>query len=237
MVTKRIVAPVVPQITAWSYSRLNDYRGCPQKAKYKFIDKLKEPGSKAMDRGSDIHKMAEKFARGNAKTACPPELECFEDEFRQVQKIKTALVEQQWAFNSKWEKTGWFDADAWCRVVVDLAFTGTGKMSRRLNIVDHKTGKLNPDHLGQLGLYALAGLLLYPADEIDEVNVQLWYLDPGIILPEEPMIFTHADVPALKKEWETKVKSMLADRKFPPKPSNACGWCHFSKGKGGPCKF
>ena len=43
----------------WSYSRLTTWEQCPLKAKLKYIDGLKEPGSPAMDRGTAIHKDAE----------------------------------------------------------------------------------------------------------------------------------------------------------------------------------
>jgi hypothetical protein len=44
-------------ITQWSYSRLKVFESCPKKAEYAFIQRIKEPGNKAMDRGKDIHKM------------------------------------------------------------------------------------------------------------------------------------------------------------------------------------
>jgi hypothetical protein len=231
MVTARKVIPIVPHIDAWSYSRWQDYLKCPAFAKYKHFDKIREPGNKAMDRGTAIHKLAEKFARAKANVKLPVELECFEEEFREVQKTKLVLCEQEWAFTNKWDSTDWFSDAAWCRVKVDLVYT-QGKI---LKLRDHKTGKINPAHDGQLSLYALAGLLKYP--ELDGVEVQNWYLDHGIIMPEKIKIYTHADVPALKKEWAAKVKPLLSDRRFSPKPSSACVYCFFSKGKNGPCIY
>ena len=43
-------------INQWSYSRLSCYEKCPKQAEFKFIKKIKEPGSPAMDRGKDMHK-------------------------------------------------------------------------------------------------------------------------------------------------------------------------------------
>ena len=54
---------IVRKITSWSFSRWNVYEECPAKAKYKFIDKLKEPGSAAMDRGTALHKQCEDFLK------------------------------------------------------------------------------------------------------------------------------------------------------------------------------
>ena len=61
---------VAQRITSWSFSRWNVYNTCPAQAKYKFIDKLPEPGSPAMDRGSAIHKGVEQYILGAA--AKPP---------------------------------------------------------------------------------------------------------------------------------------------------------------------
>lgn len=229
--------PPKPTVTArrmlaWSYSRFNDYRQCPYKACCKHVLKMKEPGSPALDRGSAIHKLAEQFAKAKKTAKCPEELYCFEEEFRELQKINV-VVEEQWAFTSTWDETGWFDADAWCRVVVDCAFVS--KKRNYLVIIDHKTGKLNEAHLGQLSLYALAGMLKYPT--VDGVDVRLWYLDHGIEMPEEETVYTRVDIPRLKKEWEKNVKAMMADTVFKAKPNSNCKYCHFSKAKGGPCKF
>ncbi len=219
--------------TAWSFSRLNDYRKCPKQAFYKHIKKLKERESDALIRGSAIHEMCQVFSQKTAKTKCPKELETFEAEFRVLQKHRSTLAcEQQVAFNKKWEKVDWFDKDAWCRQIVDAWYLPT---PQRLVVIDYKTGKLNDDHLEQLTLYALSGLLLFPA--IEEVEVQLWYLDQGVQRPDEPKVYTRKDVPALKKLWESNVASLLKDRSFKERPGKACTWCSFSKGKGGPCKY
>ena len=52
-----------PRITSWSFSRWSCYSSCPYKAKLKFIDKLKEPGSPQMDRGTVIHELAEHYVK------------------------------------------------------------------------------------------------------------------------------------------------------------------------------
>ena len=44
-------------INQWSYSRLSCFEKCPKQAEFKFVKKLKEPGSPAMDRGKHIHKL------------------------------------------------------------------------------------------------------------------------------------------------------------------------------------
>lgn len=222
------------KIVAWSFSRFNDYRKCPKYAFFKHVRRLQEPGSPALDRGSDIHEKAQVFAQKAARVACPEELQTFEQEFRVLQKNKATLaVEQQWCFDSKWQQADWFGKDAWCRIVVDACFVR--KEDNVLVVIDHKTGKINDAHLEQLSLYALGGLLRNP--DVDGVEVQLWYLDHGVQKPDQPKIYTHAELPALRKEWEQRVRPMLSDGTFREKPGKACTWCHYSKGKGGPCKY
>lgn len=219
------------RLTAWSFSRWNDYRKCAKYAFFKHVLRMKEPGNDAMERGGKIGDAAEAFATASTRKKCPPELQTFEQEFRVLQKIKGVRSEEEWAFTQFWAPTGWFDKDAWCRVKVDCFYVvgGIGK------VIDYKTGKVNEAHLEQLSLYALAAML--QEDALEEVTVELWYLDHGVLKPDEPKKYTRADIPALKKEWAANTKPMLSDGKFAEKPSKACSWCHFSKNKGGPCKY
>lgn len=217
-----------PKIKAWSFSRFNTYEECPAKAKYKFIDRLEEPGSAAMDRGSQIHKLAEHYLTGALKDI-PSELANFKDEFIKLKKLKP-LTEQQVAFSQQWVLTEWFGWQAWCRVIMDAS----AKVKTKLRIIDFKTGKVKPPEVlvPQLELYALAGFKMDP--KIKEVEAELWYLDAG---EEQKKVFKLADVPKLEALWVKRTTPMLNDQTFSPRPGNACRWCHFSKAKQGPCKF
>lgn len=221
-----------PRITAWSFSRLQDYRKCPQFAKFKHVDKIKEPGNDAMTRGSAIGKMAEDFINARKNVPCPPEIMSFKEEFLELRKRK-AVGEDQWAFNINWEETGWFDTDAWCRIKTDIY--SLDLKTNVLLIIDNKTGKVREEHEEQIMLYALGGLLKYP--NIKAVDARLWYLDHGIEVPIEAKLYTPKDVPKLKAYWLYQIKPMLADTRFSPKPSNACRWCFFRKSNNGPCEY
>lgn len=218
------------KITAWSYSRWNCYEDCPRKAKYKFVDKRPEPGSTAMDRGSEIHKIAENFvlAPGARAPKVPSELAYYGAEFKLARKGKP-VAEQEWAFTADWGSTGWFSKDAWCRVKTDLCFWRKDK----LVIVDHKTGKRRDEHVTQLSLYALGGFIKFPV--IDSISAEVWYLDQG--KPITNAEFERGQLDDLKADWEKKTKAMLSDTIFAPRPSRACSWCHFRKENGGPCEF
>ena len=200
------------KITSWSYSRYATYEECPAKAKYKFIEKLKEPSAPAMERGNDIHKLAEKFTKGELKKL-PPELKLFTEQFKELKK-SSPVVEESWSFRRDWSQTTWDDwTGCWLRVKVDAACaeTNTGY------IIDHKTGKQRDGYDTQLSLYALSGFLINPTWE--EINTQLWFLDSGSIVEK---MYKKEEAASLKKEWEKRVTPMLNDTRFAPKPGNGC---------------
>lgn len=238
--------PAVVQLTSWSYSRYSDWRQCPLKAKLKHIDKLKEPGNAAMERGNQIHKDAEAFIKGTLPKL-PPELVLFKDEFAMLKKLykKKSLpmiVEDNWAFKNDWTETQWNDwVGCWVRIKLDCAhYLSEGYMV----VTDWKSGKPNDyktlEYMEQLELYALSALLLH--EHIEHVQVRIGWTDVGQMYPAEPLVYTRADMPKLLKSWNARVKPMMADTKFVPKPNSMCKWCYFGQAgklKGGPglCKF
>lgn len=215
------------QITSWSYSRYALYEECPAKAKYKFIDKLPEPGSPAMERGNAIHKLAEDYTKGLIKKL-PPELAKFKDEFAELRKSKP-VVEETWAFTAEWKQTQWND---WNNCKVRIKVDASCKDGKTLYVIDHKTGKMRDGYDAQLSLYALAGMLVFP--DVNLVDTQLWFLDSGDVVDKQYKV---GEREKLRKDWEKRTQPMLNDKRFAPKSGNACRWCPYSKSKGGPCKF
>lgn len=217
---------VVQRIEAWSFSRWKDYEKCPFYAKLKHIDKKKEAGGAAMLRGGEIDKKAELYLKGQLDDL-PAELASFSEEFAELKKL-SPNCQEEWAFDANWRQVDWFSKQAWCRVKMDAA----ALVKKVLRCIDFKTGKPREDHKLQLGLYALAGLLIFP--KATKVETNLWYTDLG---KEDPKTFTRAQVPQLKAEWEERVQPMLTDTRFAPKPGNYCSWCPHSRSKGGPCEY
>jgi hypothetical protein len=248
MVTKKVIP--IKQITSWSFSRYSDYKQCPLKCKLKHVDRIKEPGSDALNRGAAIHDLAEKYIKGLVKTRVfPVELKLFEALFKMLKaqykkKINGMVVEDNWAFTKNWTETQWDNwVQCWVRIKLDCAHH---QDLETLIITDWKTGKfrveMNEDYVEQLELYALAALLLHP--HIEKVMPRLVYLDQGTIYPKKPedVLFTRADITMLKKKWEKRVKAMLSDKIFAPRPNDKCKWCWYGqsgKAKGGPglCKY
>lgn len=237
MVTRAAATPF--KLDAWSFSRFRDHRTCPAFFKYKYIEKRAEPGNDAMQRGTDIHTLAENYVKGTIKKL-PQELKLFEEEFAVLKKNK-ALAEGEWAFSIDWQPTNWFKKPGqpapWVRIKIDVCMLE--KHDNSLAVIDHKTGKFstykNPEYEEQLELYAIGGLLNFP--NVDGVRPLLYFIDAGIIHPEGQPLVTHKELPKLKKKWETKVKPMFNETAWKPKPNQACKWCHFRKENGGPCQY
>ena len=237
-------APRIRPLTAWSFSRYSDYKTCPALFKYKHLMGMKEPGNEAMQRGSDIHTIAERYTKGHI-TRLPPELSLFKDEFSSLKKQKHKYIEESWTWTKNWAgetaATDW--NNAWLRVKLDAAYLNP--QHNVLVVIDHKTGRLNdykkPEYREQLELYGLSGLLKFP--QVKAVSPRLWYLDAGVIYPDgakpdEPELeYTRADEPRLRKLWLARIEPMFKDQTGKPKPSKACDWCHFRKSNGGPCKY
>jgi CRISPR/Cas system-associated exonuclease Cas4 (RecB family) len=236
------------KITSWSFSRYSTYKSCPLKAKLMFIDKHKEPGNTAMQRGADIHNMAEDYAKGKL-ARLPKELKLVGDLLKMLKAqykkmVNRPIIEDSWAFRVDWSSTTYDDwTGCWLRIKLDAAYFLEATV---MKVVDWKTGKFreesNADYLEQLELYALAALILHP--HLTEVRPELNYVDHGLIFPpaDKPLIYTQKDVKKLKATWEKRVKPMMNDTVFAPRPNDKCRFCHFGqsgKAKGGPglCKF
>lgn len=239
MLTPKVIP--IKSISSWSFSRYNAYKICPAQAKYKFIDKLKEPGSVAMERGAAIHKLAEDYVKGKLRKL-PEELSSFSAEFKHLRSQSAKYIEESWAWMQDWTPTSTMDWNgAWLRVKLDAAYINTEH--NVLVVIDHKTGKYSDykraEYEEQLQLYGLAGLKQFPT--VGAVSPRLWYLDHGVIHPnpeKEELEYRRADEAYLDKLWRAKVKPMLTDTKWAPTPSErACKYCHFRKENGGPCKY
>lgn len=235
------MAKPTKRIEAVSYSRYSDYKKCPALAKYKHVNKIREPEGAASAHGNDVHRMSQQFAEGQLKKL-PRELAGFKAGFEILRKVN-ALCEQEWAFNRDWKKVDWFARDAWLRVKMDAHYlqseTRTVK-KQKVNedvvvAIDVKSGRVYDDHEQQRSLYALGSLLVYPS--ATRVIVKHWYLDQAPGQNEAISEFPADQLPILKREWLARFNPMLNDTRFAPKPGNHCRFCFFRKSNGGPCQF
>ena len=237
-------------IKSWSFSRYNTYQLCPLKARLAYIDKIPELPNDAMARGAAIHKQAEDYINGKLDEL-PAELSRFRKIFRQLKRrhrksSATVMVEDTWAFKSDWTETTWNDwVGCWLRVKLDCAVESDSGV---LTVYDWKTGRFRPEkneeYCEQLELYALGAILMF--NHVKTVVPTLVYLDEGKIFPDREhnsdlLVYTRDDIDGLKTKWEKRVKPMLSDKYFPPRPNNLCRWCHYrkdnAKNGGGQCQF
>lgn len=226
------------QITSWSYSRHGTYEQCPYKAKLTILEKRREPKNDAMARGAEIHDIAQAYLEGKGSRV-PQPLAKFKDEVKRLRKFNKdgkAEIEKMWGFTNKWELCEWDDwANCWVRIKTDVAHWEDDDL---VVVTDWKTGKYRTDNLdgyvAQLDLYALGALIKFGAAR---VQTRLLYLDTGDTFDNDGKIYTQADLKGLMASWNKRVKPMLNDRKFAPKPNRFCGWCHFRAQNGGPCQY
>ena len=221
--------PRKPRITAWSYSRYQVYKSCPFKAHCKFNLKLKEPSVPQMERGIKVHKDCELYLNEGGRIK--KEMKLFTDEFKELRALK-AVAEAEWAFTNRWSQTGWFDKNVWLRTKIDALVDAENTDDGVLRIIDAKTGKPSDDNKEQLELYGVSGFSM--RKKVKKIRTELWYLDQGVIHDEE---FDRKHFVALKKMWQDKVRPMMNDNDYVPRPSYKCKWCAFSKDSGGPCEF
>lgn len=235
-------------ITAWSYSRYADYKQCPLRFKLKYLDKLPEPGSPAMQRGSDVHKEGENYLtvrgpkRGQKSIPVPESYKHFAEEMEQLRALNP-MVEQQWGFTRQWTPTGWFGSDTWLRIVCDVVVKYD---DATVDLIDFKTGRKYDTNEEQVELFSTAPFIKW--SDVGLVQTRLWYLDQP---KDNEVLRTYArdtgvqdddgnnvkTFDEIRREWEDKIVPMFKDKRFAPTPNDKCKWCNFSKAKGGPCKF
>jgi hypothetical protein len=215
------------------------YEECPRKAKFKYVDKLPEPGPKSdhLVKGELLHGEMEWYIKG-AKTQLVPELskmQTIADELREGFRRGEVRVEIELAVRRDWSVTSWFAKDAWGRFKLDIMLA-IGNIGR---VIDWKSGKYKPDgeYSDQLNAYSTAALSVTPT--LEEMTSALVFLEHTPVPVERPEGTVHRD--NLKKQqdyWTERAARMECDTVFAPRPSRqACYFCPFSAKKGGPCEF
>lgn len=216
----------------WSFSRYQTWVQCPLKYKLQFVEKMPTTQSPAMARGDKIHKGIAAFILNQAP-AMPVEVKTpFHQQI--ILEIKdnhpNALVEQKWGFSKRWNTTPWMGKEVWLRAILDVGVIyGDGTTE----VIDWKSGKKYGSNDDQVELFALTTMMKFHEDARD-VTTRLVYIDAG---SEEVAEFKEKDKAPLLDKWNGNANRMLADRDFMPRPNDKCGWCDFSRSKGGPCRY
>ena len=212
---------------AVGFSKLDTYRTCPQKFAFQFIEKLPQPGSPAMERGSKIHAGIEAYMNG-WQLEPPEEATNWKAAFDAL-KMENFKGEESWGFDKNWNKLpNWFGKDCWMRAKSDGHYVNKDV----LVVLDWKTGKYRVPSTEQLELYAICGGAVYP--EALKTVVEMWFIDTDQTYTRE---YTREELLALRKVYEGYFAPIYQDETWAPSPSQECRWCPYSKTKGGKCKY
>ncbi len=226
------------KITSWSPSKLDLYLECPAKAKYKYIDKLPDPGGPALERGSEIHKAAEMYVTGRRSDVHPDlqnvKVKKLLGALKKDYTAKKVRVEMELAFTQAWKACHWLAPDVYVRFKIDVVhFIKDGAAK----VIDWKTGRFkeeDPKYDAQLGGYAVAVL---SSGLVKSATAQLVFTDAGQVVERPSGTLALKDLATAQKYWDKKAKPLLNDTKFAPRPGDYCRYCPYSTNKGGPCRF
>jgi hypothetical protein len=183
-----------------------------------------------MERGTLLHTLAEHYLINKIQRV-PKQLLKIKPELMVLKRYRP-IVEQFWGVSSKWKpmKYGWLVAKTDAAVPPRKRFP-------ILVIVDHKSGRMYPEHIAQAKLYAAVGFGLYP--RVDCIEVEFFYIDIGLVVPYR---FTRGQLKYQVKYWMDQGHKFMAQTKFLATPTeDACSWCGFrsdkklANGTKGPC--
>ena len=211
----------------WGFSKLDVYRACPQKFEFQFIQKLPQPSSDAMARGSQMHEDIEHYLNGWSTTLSPA-VASWKEAFDAL-KTKDFKGEQAIGIDKDWNKLpDWFSKLTWLRVKMDAYYIDGDAMT----VIDFKSGKYRVPSVDQIELYAGAGLSIAP--QIKTVSAEFWFLDTDDVYSK---VYTAEQLLVLRKKYERECQPMYTDSTWTPTPSRECKWCPYSKTKGGKCQY
>lgn len=207
-----------------------------------YVDNLPNgPKSPAMARGIVIHEAADSFVRGHIKNV-PPALVEVGDLLKTLAKeYKQRLVrtELDVALNKDWNACHWMATDVYVRMKIDIVRLTEDKSTCR--VIDWKTGKFKPVN-SELGRKYDDALNLYSVGVLSlgfgrQASSQLVFTDGGETVDRARGTVALGALWREQKRWDNRVKGMLTDEVFAPRPGNYCRWCTYSCNKGGPCEY
>lgn len=218
--------PQSGKIKTWSYSSLTQFETCPHQTFLAKVEKLPQPSTPALDRGNQIHLLAENYVKGELGGDMPKELEKFKTEMLQLHDAYPEghiHVEGEWAFDTDWRPTEYYGKSTWNRMKLDVLVQESETSGK---VVDYKTGrKFNNEfkHAQQGQLYALGTFLRMP--EMQYLEVEFWYLDHGEKLEKN---YTRDQAMMFLPMWTSRATKLTTCTDFIPKPSKPnCRWCAF----------
>ena len=102
-----------------------------------------------------------------------------------------------------------------------------------VHIGEWKSGKPKDTHADQRKLYAMFGMRVWLADE---VQVTTYYVE-DTAPPARLTLRNESGFTKLRDLWDSRISTMRRDQLCAPRPSFACRFCDYAKAQGGPCQF
>lgn len=217
---------------AVGWSKFESYATCPQRFKYVFMEKRKEPESQALTHGSDVHKSLELWLNGWG-TGEPMVLPSWMPRLREL-KAKQPITEAAWGIDNKWRPLdNWLDPHCWLRAKSDVFYFEVAKKTKTMVLIDFKSGKYRIPSDEQNELYGIVGHAMHT--DVTHVRTSFWFVEQESV-PHET-VYSAKELIGMRGKFEKRAKRIFADRRFKPTPGAHCRYCFFSRQKGGPCQY
>jgi hypothetical protein len=156
----------------------------------------------------------------------PTDLRFFQREFLKLRELYAqgkVSIEQLWGYDMGWQPCDWKSPDVWLWVKIDALVHLTPQIAV---VIDYKTGKKTGNevpHSEQVALYGLATMLRYP--ELEQVHVELWYLDQDDITHGR---YTRETAMRQMAKFNKRALAMTECEKFPPNANvYTCRYCMY----------
>lgn len=210
--------------TRHSYSSIKLWMECPAAYGYSYIQKMPNPPSAAMMRGTRLHKLAEDYMN-NPNLPVPYDIKRIGLKVYQL-RDQGAVAERTWLLGKDWEPVDNQD-NAKIKAIVDVhRFIG-----RVLFLHDYKSGREYPSHADQLEFYATVGLCKFP--DAQRAESSAIYIDTGREGQSRSII--REMLPYYRTKWGDIIARMDDDVAFLPTAGGHCGRCNYASKNGGPC--
>ena len=238
-----------------SPSRAGDFQTCPLLYRFRTIDRLPEPPSSAMVRGTLVHAVLEElFGEPAAARTLERAVALLPSQWQRVQfdspATATLFGTEQTADEAAWlasavrllesyfamEQPQWVEPSALeerVSYVVDGVAYG-GIIDRvdvapdgRIRVVDYKTGRSPGERFEAKALFQMKfyALVIWRTRGIVPTLLQLMYLGDGVFVRYEP---TEHDLLATEHKLQAlwaAIERAIERQDFPPRPSSLCRWC------------
>lgn len=212
-------------LRSWSFSALMVYEQCPYRSYLSRVQKIPEPESEAMNRGTRIHQSIEDFITGK-EAELSKEVKHHRDMiegFRVNYEDGSVEVEGEWGYDRQWAINDWRSPNTWARIKLDLI---DWQDENSAVVIDWKSGRKfgnEVKHATQLITYAIGAFMRFP--HLEYVFGQMVYVDKNEVLTGR---YTLDDVRMFKPKIEERALRMTTATEFPPKPSKMnCKWCPY----------